>query len=151
MQGTPSEARQDTPDLLSMLSQRRTQAQRAGAPYLAPVAEQDTMLHWLAQTCREARKAADRKQVHVAAGADVDQSTVNRFESATAWPRNADRVVAAYADDLEIEPVQLWAEALANWQRAVASEQAEVAAAQQKVEQLMAEGPQRRAARRRPA
>lgn len=74
------------------------------------------MLYWLAHACREARTEAKRKQVHVAASADVDQSTVNRFESGASWPRNADRVVAAYADDLDLEPVDLWRTALKMWE-----------------------------------
>jgi len=73
------------------------------------------MLYWLAQTCREARLAAGRKQVHIGASADVDQSTVNRFENAVAWPRNADRLVEAYAADLELEPIDLWQAALSRW------------------------------------
>lgn len=73
------------------------------------------MLFWLAQVCRELRSNAKRKQVHVAAGADVDQSTVNRFERAIAWPRNPDRLVHAYADDLGVDPADLWAEALSRW------------------------------------
>ena len=73
------------------------------------------MLQWLAQTCRDARLAARRKQVHVGASADVDQSTVNRFEKAIAWPRNPDRLVAAYADDLDISPIDLWQAAIDLW------------------------------------
>jgi hypothetical protein len=66
------------------------------------------MLYWLALTCRESRLAARRKQVHIGAGADVDQSTVNR-------------VVAAYADDLGIKPVELWQQAIDRWRRATSS------------------------------
>jgi hypothetical protein len=73
------------------------------------------MLPWIARAARDARIAAGRKQVHVAASADVDQSTVHRFESAIAWPRDIDRMVAAYADDLDIPAVELWRRAVDAW------------------------------------
>jgi hypothetical protein len=80
------------------------------------------MLFWLARTCREARLMARRKQVHIGASADVDQSTVNRFEKAIAWPRNPDRLVAAYADDLDVPPQALWRLALEAWEAAQAED-----------------------------
>src|SRR4051794_28329213 len=101
--------------LLDVLSERQAQARNARRAYLAPVADEDSMLFWLAQAAKSARESADRKQVHVAAGADVDQSTIWRFEQAGAWPRDADRVVAAYADDLEVDNIALWEEALRLW------------------------------------
>src|SRR5687768_16117767 len=116
--GTQDKARMAaaiTPNLLDLLSQRQAQAERTGIPYVAPVAESDAMLFWLARACRQARAATGRKQVHVAASADVDQSTVNRFEKGKAWPRNADRLVAAYAADLDIDPIDLWEQALRDW------------------------------------
>jgi hypothetical protein len=73
------------------------------------------MLPWITGACRDARIAAGRKQVHVAASADVDQSTVNRFEGATAWPRDMDRMVSAYADDLGIPALELWRRAIDAW------------------------------------
>lgn len=74
------------------------------------------MKFWLARACEAARKAAGRRQVHVAASADVDQSTIARFERGAAWPKDTDQVVAAYADDLDIQPIDLWSEALRMWQ-----------------------------------
>lgn len=73
------------------------------------------MSYWMALACRTAREAQRRKQVHIAAGADVDQSTIARFERAIAWPRQTDRVIAAYADDLGTTPRALWAEAMRLW------------------------------------
>jgi hypothetical protein len=101
--------------LLEILRERDTQASGSGRPYLAPVADEDTMLFWLSKAASAARDEARRKQVHVAAGADVDQSTIWRFERAGAWPRNPDRVVAAYAEDLDITAFDLWEEALRLW------------------------------------
>lgn len=80
------------------------------------------MLFWLARACTSARKAAGRRQVHVAASANVDQSTIGRFEKGNAWPRHTDRVVAAYADDLDVHPIELWQEALRLWRADKAGE-----------------------------
>lgn len=75
------------------------------------------MLFWLAQAAREARNAAGRRQVHVAASTikGVDQSTIARFEKHTAWPRDPDATIRAYADDLDVAPVELWSAALEMW------------------------------------
>ena len=123
MQGTvPKEvlaAPSAVPDLLGTLRSRRAQAQQFSAPYLAPVIARDSMLLWLARAAVAARKAADRKQVHIAASANRDQSSIFRFEQAAegkgGWPRDADRIISAYADDLDIEPIDLWAHALEMW------------------------------------
>ena len=115
MQGTARTASDAPVSLLDVLSQRQAQARRHGATYLAPVADQDSMLFWLARACKAAREAAGRKQVHVAASANSDQSTIARFEKATAWPRATDQIVAAYADDLDIDPLDLWQEAMRLW------------------------------------
>ncbi len=105
-----------TPGLLDFLRERETQARAHGTAYLASVSNPDTMLFWLARAARTAREAAGRKQIHVAAtGVGRDQSTVNRFEKGTAWPRSADLMVKQYADDLEIDEIDIWAEALRLW------------------------------------
>jgi hypothetical protein len=129
--------------LLDVLNQRQAQARNARRTYLAPVADEDSMLFWLAQAAKSARESADRKQVHVAAGADVDQSTIWRFEQAGAWPRNTDRVVAAYADDLDVDNIDLWEEAMRLWR--------EHRAAMQQHDPLgLAEGTERLRARQAP-
>lgn len=107
---------QTSVSLLDVLSQRQTQAQEHGTPYLAAVPDADSMLYWLARACKAAREAAARKQVHVAASANVDQSTITRFEKGLAWSRDTDKIVAAYADDLDVPPIWLWQEALRRWQ-----------------------------------
>lgn len=73
------------------------------------------MIYWLAQAAKEARESAGRMQVHVAASMNKDQSTVYRFEQGQHWPRNTDEIVAAYADDLDLEPQDLWERALELW------------------------------------
>lgn len=81
-----------------------------------PAAE-NSMLFWLARAAKELREAADRKQVHIAASIDKDQSTIYRFEQARAWPRQADLIVAGYADDLDIDDARtIWRRALELWE-----------------------------------
>lgn len=50
----------------------------------------------------------------------VDQSTVSRFEDGSSWPRDPDRRLCSYADDLDIEPRALWCRAVEEWKAAVA-------------------------------
>lgn len=89
--------------LLDFLSERQAQVGAERGCHLAPVLDTDSMAYWISLACKQAREIAGRKQVHIAASDQrgVDQSTIARFEDATAWPRNADRIVAAYADDLD--------------------------------------------------
>ena len=101
--------------LLDVLREREAQAHRHGASYLAPVADTDSMLFWLARAASAAREAAGRKQVHVAASADLDQSSIARFEKGISWPRQPDTIVGAYAEDLDVSPIQLWEQALQLW------------------------------------
>lgn len=75
------------------------------------------MIGWLAYVCATRRIEGRRKQVHVAASLGVDQRTIGRFESALAWPRDADLIVAAYADDLDIDARHVWSEAINLWLR----------------------------------
>ena len=76
------------------------------------------MLFWIATACKQARKHAGRIQSQIAASAVVDQATINRFEHHIAWPKvGADRIVAAYADDLDIDVLALWQQAIHLWSR----------------------------------
>lgn len=109
------------PDLLGVLAARQRQAQGECGTYLALVPNQDRMLFWLAKACKEARLAADRKLVHVAASANRDQSTLFRFEKGEGWPRETDQFIAAYADDLDIDPIQIWETAIQMWKADAAS------------------------------
>lgn len=74
------------------------------------------MIEFLARAAKELREAADRKPYQVASSATdrLDPSTIWRFEKGH-WPGNADRVVDLYAADLGIEPIEIWAHALALW------------------------------------
>lgn len=77
--------------------------------------DEGTMLHWLGLAARDARERAGRLQVHVAASMGVNQITISRFERGERWPRNVDVILAAYADDLDIDARDIWADALARW------------------------------------
>lgn len=82
------------------------------------------MIFWLARAAKEIRDQQERKQVHIAAAIDVDQSTVNRFEQGENWPRDPDLLVRGYAEDLDIDPQDLWAEALKMWRESEGSNNA---------------------------
>lgn len=75
----------------------------------------DQMLHWLGLAAREARERAGRRQVHIAAAADVGETTISRFEAGKQWPRSPDRTIAAYAQVLEVDAIEIWQEALRRW------------------------------------
>lgn len=115
MQGVETTAAAVTPDLLGVLRERQEQASQRNAPYVAPVVARDSMLFWLATAAKQVREAGGRRQVHVAASANLDQSSVYRFEEHKSTPRDVDLMVAAYADDLEIDPMMLWEQALKMW------------------------------------
>lgn len=90
-------------------------ARKRAAParaYRHPPLGKDAMIYWLAQAAKAERLRRGRKQVHIAAAIDRDQSTVNRFEQGEHWPRDPDEILAGYAEDLEIDPWDLWARAV---------------------------------------
>ena len=120
------------------------QAQDACATYLlAMPGEKDSMLYWLAKVTKDARERASRKLVHVGASADMDQSSVSRFEKAAAWPRDPDRLVRAYAHDLDSDSIELWEEAVRQWRASLSSDEQRIAA-QADLEQLLEEQAGRR-------
>lgn len=80
--------------------------------------DQDKLLFHLAAAVREARETAKIKRSHVAAAADMDQSAVSRFESGSAWPRNPDRLIGAYAQVLNVTADALWGDAMRRWKHA---------------------------------
>lgn len=74
------------------------------------------MLYWLATAAKQLREEAGRKQVHIAASLSTDQSSIYRFERTDTWTRDPDLLIAAYADDLDIEdPREIWELALTMW------------------------------------
>lgn len=76
-----------------------------------------SMLPFLATAARRAREQAGRLQVHIAAEAHVTETTIARFEARRGWPRDPDRIVNAYARDLDLNAADLWREAVELWQQ----------------------------------
>lgn len=79
---------------------------------MADADDELALLEELAKLAREGRQQSGKKQSHFAAAADVDQSTITRFEQGKAWPRHPERVVAAYAEVLGRDRWELWETAL---------------------------------------
>lgn len=71
----------------------------------------------LGRTCLAARISAGIKQIDIASTAGVSEGAVSRFETGRNTPRDLDRLVAAYAEECEAAPYELWLAALDAWQR----------------------------------
>lgn len=127
-----SQTPQRAQDFFGVLRDREAQAREFGERHLVAVRDQNSMLYWLAEAACQSRKAAGRRQVHIAASTikGVDQSTIARFEKHAAWPRDPDAIVQAYADDLDVAPADLWGAALDLWRDHQASKPPDEAAAQ---------------------
>lgn len=93
------------------------QVQTVPAPFTwAPMA--DGMLYHLGQSLREQRKARKVKLVRVGAALDKSEASLSRFESGKTWPNDLDAAINAYADELDITPLEIWTAALAHWKAA---------------------------------
>jgi len=77
------------------------------------------MLFWIALAAKQARQERGRRTAHIAAERYVDQSTVTRFETGKAREIDVDAMVAAYARDLDLEPIELWRRALELWEASI--------------------------------
>jgi transcriptional regulator of aromatic amino acid metabolism len=107
--------------LLDALREHEAQAAVLRAAYGAAMSvDSDGMLYWVAEAAKELRLGAGRKLVHPAASGNMDQSTLYRFERHQGQPESIDATVAAYADDLDIEPIEIWERALELWRAAAA-------------------------------
>ncbi len=73
------------------------------------------LLPWLGRACRTAREEANVKQVKIAAAIEVNQATIARFEEGTAWPRQPEEVLMAYASELHMDVRLLWLHAFVLW------------------------------------
>lgn len=73
------------------------------------------MLDHLGQACREAREFGDLRQIDIATRANTTHATISRFETGEYWPRDPDRIVAAYAAELGVSSRSLWQLALQRW------------------------------------
>src|ERR1019366_5950086 len=79
----------------------------------------ESMPHWVGLAARHLRLGKNVKPVHIAAAADVDPSTIERFEAGRSrgFTYNLDAVVGAYASVLALEngPFAIWELALDMW------------------------------------
>jgi hypothetical protein len=75
------------------------------------------ILEHIGQVVRERRQAEHVKLVRVGAALDKSEGSLSRFESGQVWAE-LDAVVTAYANELGVEPVELWAEAVERWRKA---------------------------------
>lgn len=120
MQGTQSLSSARSARLLDALREHEAQAAALRAAYGAAMAvDSDGMLYWIAEAAKQLRLGAGRKLVHVAASGDMDQSTIYRFERHHGQPESIDATIAAYADDLDREPIDVWELALEMWRDAL--------------------------------
>jgi hypothetical protein len=95
---------------------QQMQAQDAPTAYgHLTVPESESMVYWLAKAAKALREEKGRLQVHIGASASRDQSTIWRFEAGTTWPRDPDRIVEAYADDLHVSQAAIWQRAVELW------------------------------------
>ena len=77
------------------------------------MAELERLLPHLGEACKEARGEAGVRPTGVADLAGYNAiTTITRFEKGTAWPRNPDVVVNAYAATTGVSVFDLWGEAL---------------------------------------
>lgn len=73
------------------------------------------MLQHLGWACREARVNAGLRQIDVATAAGTTHASISRFEAGEYWPKHPDAWVAAYASEVGVPGVELWARALEHW------------------------------------
>lgn len=67
---------------------------------------------YLGKAARARRRAAKTKLIRVAYALDKSEAAMSRFERGEVQPDDVDAVVLAYARELEINPLALWADAL---------------------------------------
>lgn len=78
----------------------------------------ERFLYWLAQAATEVREAAGTSPETLAAMLGVRVETVRRFENAQHWPRDAERLIAAYAIVGELkDPRVIYQRALDLWHK----------------------------------
>jgi hypothetical protein len=67
-------------------------------PKNPPLPTGQQFAYWLAKAATQVREGAHATPEHVGAAARLRSETVTRFEKAENWPRDLDRLMAAYAD-----------------------------------------------------
>lgn len=79
------------------------------------------MIFWLTLAARQLREDADAYEIDIASqigrarnSKPPNQSTISRFESGK-WSNDTDETIRAYARELDIEPMEIWARAVELW------------------------------------
>jgi hypothetical protein len=97
-------------------SRRQTLPQSPQSPEEASRPAGQTFLFWLATAAVEAREAAGEDPETIAYVLRVRAETVRRFEKAEHWPREPERMMAAYAAVARItDPRDLYDRAMSLW------------------------------------
>lgn len=80
---------------------------------------QSEMVRYLGVALRDLRKARKIKLIEIAYPLRKSEAAMSRFEGGRVrQPEAIDVVVDAYARELELEPFEIWAEALKRWREA---------------------------------
>ena len=114
----------NTEEMHDRLRAWEAQARQAGPIYSAPQMPRETpdappgMLYWVAEAARGLRIACGRILSQVAAGIPANQSKVSRFENhrSKGFPYDPDKLIAAYASNLDIDAPEIWLLAVELWQ-----------------------------------
>jgi hypothetical protein len=84
------------------------------SPDAAPAGQR--FLYWLAEAAKDLREQAGVRPETVASIMDVGIHRIDRFEKAENWPRDPDRLLAAYATATGLEdPREIYQRALNLW------------------------------------
>lgn len=76
------------------------------------------MVAHLGHALRELRKAHKVRLIEIAYPLRKSEASMSRFEGGRVQPVDLDAVVNAYATELGLEPLEIWAEALRLWREA---------------------------------
>jgi len=94
------------------------------AAFMPDIARERAMLWYVAEAAKEMRLEAGRGQVEIAAAfvragnKAPGQSTITRFENHQSQPKQIDATIAAYAEELDVEPQVIWKRAAEMWDEA---------------------------------
>lgn len=75
-----------------------------------------SLLPYLGAAARDARRRHGCKQIEIALRIGCSEHSITNFERGYHWPRNPDLTVQGYADELGLDPFDIWREALARWE-----------------------------------
>jgi len=76
------------------------------------------LLPHLGKAARTLRRERGIKLVRVGAALDKTEAALARFERGEAQPNDLDATIQAYAEELDIDPIEIWQLALEYWDAA---------------------------------